>query len=168
MPWQNQAIPAVHALAAGDASGARPKTGAGEWQDCSITMSEVPEMRKTMKTATCGAGAGIRIATGAGAHVTVCAGNAVTVTAVTLVLPLPRYRGISLHAHIDRGRQSRKTGLIVVRATCPPASTHPVQARSAGERRPDARTINKRAPKNAYYDAIFSLPDKYGQTSVAD
>ena len=113
MPWQNQAITAVHALAAGDASGARPKIGAGEWQDCSITMSEGPKMRKTIKMATCGTGAGIGIATGAGAHVTVCAGNAVTVTAVTLVtlvLPLPRYRGISAHAHIDHGLHSRKTG----------------------------------------------------------
>ena len=124
MPWQNQAIPAIHALAAGDASGARPKTGAGDWQHWCITMSEVTKMIKTIKMATCGTGAGIGIATGAGAHVTVCAGNAVTVTAVslvTLVLPLPRYRGISAHAHIDHGLHSRKAGLIVVRASCLPA-----------------------------------------------
>ncbi len=107
MPWQNQAIPVVHALAAGDASCARPKTWAGEWLDWSITTSEVPKMRKTKKTATCGTGTGIGIATGAGVHVTVCAVDAVTVTVVTLVLPLlPRYRGISAHAHIDHGLQS--------------------------------------------------------------
>ena len=112
----------MRALAAGDASSARPKIGAGEWRDCSITMSEVPKMHKAMKMATCGtdADAGIGIATGAGAHVTVCAGNAVTVTAVTLVLPLPRYRGISAHAHIDHGQHSRKTGPIVVQASCLP------------------------------------------------
>ena len=125
----------------------------------SITISEAPKMRKTMKTATCG--------TGAGEPVTLCAGNAVTVTLVILVLPLPRYRGISAHAHIDHGLHPRKTGLIVVRASCLPAQLircRPTVWGNAGET--PAPQTNKQALQNACYDAIFSLPDKYGQTCV--
>lgn len=56
MPWKNQAITAVNASAAGNASRVESNPWAAKWQNCAISVPKVLEVQEILKPSLFGTG----------------------------------------------------------------------------------------------------------------